>query len=105
MSTPTYVHIFIYFVQAYALLTAQPAAFFWSCGFLASSLQGCAHKFTQELPTLPQLKNNLPHELSHTTYFPNLLFQAMLEGDNAAGVSENADRTEGERKKRLGKTW
>eukprot|EP00041_Stephanoeca_diplocostata_P028244 m.793755 g.793755 ORF g.793755 m.793755 type:complete len:324 (-) comp23337_c0_seq1:2730-3701(-) len=66
---------------AYALLTMQPWVLFWSTGFLASSLQGCAHKFTGQMPTMPQLSANLADELGHTVFFPNLLFETALFPD------------------------
>lgn len=62
---------------AYALLTMQPWVFFWSVGFLASSLQGCAHKYTGQIPTMPQL-SSLADELAHTVFFPSILFETAL---------------------------
>ena len=59
-----------------ALITDTPAVFFLCCAHIASSLQGCAHRATAELATLPGLSTHAD-ELGHTTFFPVLLLHAV----------------------------
>ncbi len=51
--------------------------------YTASLCQGIAHNFTGELATLPQL-SVIADDLAHTTYFPNLLLQSVLQSVNAS---------------------
>eukprot|EP00931_Biecheleriopsis_adriatica_P004931 TRINITY_DN106514_c0_g1_i1.p1 TRINITY_DN106514_c0_g1~~TRINITY_DN106514_c0_g1_i1.p1 ORF type:complete len:307 (-),score=41.30 TRINITY_DN106514_c0_g1_i1:70-990(-) len=64
-----------------ALLTDNKSAYLWSCSFMASLGQGVSHRISGELGTLEVLQNDLAeqtsYELSHVTFFPNLLFQAV----------------------------
>lgn len=64
-----------------ALLTGQPWLFFYAGGFLASTAQGVSHYYSHELATLPTLRDvNLgAAELSHATFFPNLLLNSVYE--------------------------
>lgn len=59
-----------------AFLTDQPWLYLYSGGFLASMAQGVAHHYAGEEGTLPQLAN-VADELSHTTFFPNLLLHSI----------------------------
>lgn len=67
----------------FAVLTNQPAIYFWSCAFTASIMQGTSHKLSGEQATLVALNNgsgvNLTHEVSHTGYFPNLLLHSVYQ--------------------------
>jgi hypothetical protein len=71
------------FGWALSLLTNQPSLFYLSCGFSASLSQGVAHRMAGELGTLEQLQldplNTATYELSHCTFFPNILLQACQE--------------------------
>ena len=58
---------------------------------MATLQQGVAHRVCKELGTLEVLRMSsndmITYELSHTTFFPNLVFQAMAEhymGSSAA---------------------
>lgn len=64
-----------------ALLTGQPWLLFYAGGFLASTAQGVSHYYSYELATLPTLRDvNLgAAELSHATFFPNLLLNSIYE--------------------------
>ena len=65
-----------------ALLTGSKAVYFWSCGMLATLGQSVAHGVTKEPATLVVLQaglNQIEYEFSHVVFFPNLLFQAVLE--------------------------
>ena len=50
---------------------------------MATLQQGVAHRVSKELGTLEVLRMSsndmITYELSHTTFFPNLVFQAMVE--------------------------
>lgn len=63
-----------------ALLTGNKATYFWSAGMMATVSQGIAHRVAGEAGTLEVLQNDsfdqTSYELSHVTFFPNLLFQA-----------------------------
>ena len=61
-----------------ALLTEQPWLLFYSLGYLASLAQGVSHALTGETPTLPRLRN-VRDEYAHTTFFPCLVLQSLLE--------------------------
>lgn len=61
-----------------AFATDQPWLYFYSGGFLASAAQGVAHHYAGEQGTLPQLSDPAA-ELSHTTWFPNILLQSVLQ--------------------------
>merc|ERR1719343_1910673 len=73
-----------------ALLTSQPWLYFYAAGYLASLSQGVAHHYAGEMGTLPQLAN-AGDELSHTTFFPNLLLhscqQSLTSGRGPAMLS------------------
>ena len=66
-----------------SLLTNSRGMYFWSCGMTATLGQAVAHGLSGEAPTLAVLENlkmdMTAYELSHVTYFPNLLFQAIYE--------------------------
>ena len=55
--------------------------YLWSAGMTASLAQGVAHRYADEAGTLEVLQNSnfdqTSYELSHVTFFPNLLFQAI----------------------------
>ena len=65
---------------ALALLGGSRTMYFWSCGMMATLCQGVAHNLAGEAGTLQVLEGSkmdtVAYELSHTVYFPNLLFQA-----------------------------
>jgi len=73
--------------RAMGILTNQKALLFYSMAFSASIMQGTAHEISGEDATLlsetltmeqdPDRK--LAFELAHVTFFPNLLFQAVME--------------------------
>lgn len=66
-----------------AILTNQPALYFYSCGFIASLAQGVSHGYTKEMATLVQLQSEgfqkFAHEWAHTIFFPSLLIQSVLQ--------------------------
>jgi hypothetical protein len=66
-----------------ALLLDSPGVFFWANAFLASAVQGVAHRAAGEEGTLVNLQasaeQTTAHELSHTVYFPNLLLHTIYE--------------------------
>jgi hypothetical protein len=66
-----------------SLLTNNKNIYFWSCGMTATLAQGVAHAISREAGTLVVLQGSgmdmSQYELSHVTYFPNLLFQAIHE--------------------------
>ena len=72
-----------FFAWLPALLTRQRWMAYHSMAFLASILQGVAHKYTGERATLPQLSLSTD-ELAHTTFFPTLLLhtthQSLTDG-------------------------
>jgi len=54
-----------------SLVTGEKVFFLHSCAFGASNVQGIAHMLSEEMGTLPQLRN--PHwEFAHCSYFPVL---------------------------------
>lgn len=63
-----------------ALLTDSKRTYFWSAGMMATLAQGVAHRIADEAGTLEVLQNDiadqLSYELSHVSFFPNLVFQA-----------------------------
>merc|ERR1712039_1058723 len=65
-----------------SLLTGNKAIYYWSAGMMATISQGIAHRSTGEAGTLEVLQNDnldqTSYELSHVTFFPNLVFQAIL---------------------------
>jgi hypothetical protein len=65
-----------------ALATNTKAVYFWSCGMTASLAQGTSHALAGEAGTLVVLQaenfDQTSYELSHATFFPNLIFQAVL---------------------------
>lgn len=65
----------------FALLTGEKSIYLWSCGATASIAQGLAHAIAGEAGTLVVLQEDqldqTRYELSHVTYFPNLLFQSV----------------------------
>lgn len=71
--------------RANAILTGQPAVFFYGLAFFAMALQGLAHHFGREAGTLPRLQSGkdrhakIRYEMSHVVYFPNLLLSACAE--------------------------
>ena len=71
-----------------ALLTRQRWMAYHSMAFLASILQGVAHKYTKERATLPQLAL-ATDELAHTTFFPTLLLHTTHQSlmDSTARVT------------------
>jgi hypothetical protein len=66
------------FGWAIAVATDQSALFFYSCGFIATLLQGVSHEVSGEKATLPQL-NNVHDEYAHVTFFPALLLQSAIQ--------------------------
>eukprot|EP00928_Gymnodinium_smaydae_P097947 TRINITY_DN8996_c0_g2_i1.p1 TRINITY_DN8996_c0_g2~~TRINITY_DN8996_c0_g2_i1.p1 ORF type:complete len:311 (-),score=51.81 TRINITY_DN8996_c0_g2_i1:126-1058(-) len=63
-----------------ALLTDSKKTYLWSAGMTATLCQGVAHHVAGEQGTLELLQgdemNQTSYELSHVTFFPNLLFHA-----------------------------
>eukprot|EP00929_Paragymnodinium_shiwhaense_P062630 TRINITY_DN31272_c0_g1_i3.p1 TRINITY_DN31272_c0_g1~~TRINITY_DN31272_c0_g1_i3.p1 ORF type:complete len:278 (-),score=34.42 TRINITY_DN31272_c0_g1_i3:132-965(-) len=70
-----------FFGWIFALLTGEKSIYFWSCGMTASIAQGVAHHAAGEAGTLEVLSGDAldqtRYELSHVTYFPNLVWQAV----------------------------
>lgn len=68
---------------AFALLAANKTLYFYSCGMMATLCQGVAHAVSGEAGTLVVLEasqmDTAAYELSHTVFFPNLVFQACFE--------------------------
>lgn len=66
-----------------AMLCGSKAMYFWSCGMMATLCQGVAHNISGESGTLQVLEaskmDTTSYELSHTVFFPNLVFQSVLE--------------------------
>ena len=63
-----------------SILTGNRDIYFWSCGMTATLGQAVAHNLSREPGTLVVLQKQMDmvkYELSHVTYFPNLLFQAI----------------------------
>mmetsp|Transcript_18515 Transcript_18515/g.22658 ORF Transcript_18515/g.22658 Transcript_18515/m.22658 type:complete len:288 (+) Transcript_18515:586-1449(+) len=61
-----------------AKLTGQAWIYYWSLGYVASLAQAVAHTISDEPATLPQL-TSIPDEIAHTVFFPNILFQSILQ--------------------------
>lgn len=59
-----------------AVLTGSPVGMLVTSSYVGGTLQGVAHEVTREKATLPGL-TKVADELSHTTFFPALLFHAM----------------------------
>ena len=75
----------------FALLTAQPAAFFYGSGFVASLCQGVAHEQTGEKANLPELAlrtgaDKAGDEHAHTAFFPCLIVHSAYESLTHAGA-------------------
>ena len=77
-----------------ALMTEQPWLLFYSVGYLASLMQGVSHTLTRETPTLPRLRN-VRDEYAHTTYFPCLVLQSMIQ--TADAEKKKGDATKGKK--------
>mmetsp|Transcript_14362 Transcript_14362/g.39404 ORF Transcript_14362/g.39404 Transcript_14362/m.39404 type:complete len:323 (-) Transcript_14362:24-992(-) len=73
-----------------SILTGEKCFFLHSCAFGASNVQGIAHQLSEEMGTLPQLRN--PHyEFAHCSYFPVLALHRIFEHlDNRAMVAARA---------------
>jgi len=73
-----------------SLLTGEKVFFLHSCAFGASGLQGIAHQLSEEMGTLPQLRN-AHYEFAHCSYFPVLALHRIFEHlDNRAMVAARA---------------
>eukprot|EP00658_Telonema_sp_P-2_P059772 TRINITY_DN48899_c0_g1_i2.p1 TRINITY_DN48899_c0_g1~~TRINITY_DN48899_c0_g1_i2.p1 ORF type:complete len:348 (+),score=65.20 TRINITY_DN48899_c0_g1_i2:142-1185(+) len=73
---------FGFFGWLLAILTDQPWMYFFSGGFLATVCQGISHHMAGEEGTLPQLArttSGLRSELSHVSFFPNLLLHSCYQ--------------------------
>ena len=64
-----------------SLLCDSREIYFWSCGMTATLGQAIAHNLSREAGTLAVLQGSSmdmsAYELSHVTFFPNLLFQSI----------------------------
>ncbi|CAK4705802.1 hypothetical protein LEN26_001341 [Aphanomyces euteiches] len=68
--------------QTLAVASGQTWLFFFSFGFLGSTLQAVAHLVTREIPTLLALEKEKPddklrYEYAHVIFFPNLVFHGV----------------------------
>jgi len=73
-----------------SLLTGEKVFFLHSCAFGASNVQGIAHQLSEEMGTLPQLRNS-HYEFAHCSYFPVLALHRIFEHlDNRAMVVARA---------------
>jgi hypothetical protein len=68
-----------------SLLTGEMLFYLHSIAFTAMLFQGLAHEFSQETATLIKLmdvsnhSSKVAYEWAHVTYFPNMLFHALLD--------------------------
>lgn len=68
-----------------SLLTSEKLFYYHSIAFTAMLFQGLAHELSKETATLIKLMDETNHqakvayEWSHVTYFPNLLFHAIID--------------------------
>ena len=69
---------------AVAVATRDPCMLLLTTSYVGSSLQGVAHEWTGEKPTLTQL-SNITDEMAHTTYFPALLVHACHTAVESSG--------------------
>ena len=77
-----------------ALMTEQPWLLFYSCGYLASLAQGVCHTLSGEDGTLAKL-HNIRDEYAHTTYFPCLVLQSVIQ--TADAEKKKGDATKGKK--------
>lgn len=77
---PLIVALFGLYGWILSLVSGDDLLYFWSQGMMATICQGIAHRIADEAGTLEVLQDDdldqTRYELSHVTYFPNLLFQA-----------------------------
>jgi hypothetical protein len=68
-----------------SILTAEDLFYFHSIAFTAMLFQGLSHELSKETATLIKLmdesnqSSKVAYEWAHVTYFPNFLFQAVLD--------------------------